>query len=135
MTGRLIALAGIALYLAACTTDDARPAPSVQSRSPSAAPSASLPAPTAAVLVPAFTGRGEQPIPVFTSARYTVVITCVGGGPVHLYDTAGKDQAPPGSTCDGGVSTTMIAAAKATPQRLRISAGPSSDWQARVETG
>jgi hypothetical protein len=84
------------------------------------------------VLVPVFSGRGEQPIPGFTAKRYTVVLVCTGGGPLLLTDVAKKASDYRGR-CDG--SGNQVTIAYDTPQavHLRVSAGPSSDWEARVE--
>lgn len=125
------------LALAGCTNKPApTPAPSTQAPKPSASPSPTgpnLPTTTAVALVPDFTGRGEQPIPEFTSASYTVLVHCVGGGPLKVVDTTNPKVHPYVSVCDGRGNQVMISLPKAQPVHLRIIAEPSSDWEARVE--
>jgi len=87
---------------------------------------------TVPVLVPNFSGRGEQPIPEFTSARYTVLIHCVGGGPLKVVDASAKAK-PYVSVCDGRGNTIQDTLDSPEVRHLRIVADPGSDWEARVE--
>jgi hypothetical protein len=131
----LAAIAAVVALCAGCTTttgDKPQPEPAPVTTSP-AAPSPSLATPAAPVLVPEFGGRGDQPVPTFTAARYTIVITCTGGGPVAVVD--GKK--PIGGhvgRCDGSGNSITNALPATAPVHLRITAGSSATWTARVES-
>ena len=121
------------LGLAGCTDETPPPAPAPTS-APQPSPSGpSLPTTTAVALVPDFTGRGEQPIPSFTSASYTVRVHCVGGGMLQVIDTRNEAVKPYVSACDGRGNQVMTTLPKPAVVHLRIVAEPSSAWEARVE--
>lgn len=125
----------VLLALAGCSSEKPAPAPApAPSSAPRPSPSGpSLPTTTAVALVPDFTGRGEQPVPVFTSGSYTVRVHCVGGGPLRVLDTTNPQVKPYVSTCDGRGNQIMTTLPKPAAVHLRIVAEPSSDWEARVE--
>jgi hypothetical protein len=141
MTYRKLLCVLVVMTAAGCTSEHepaAQPGtPPAASPSPSpsasAAPAGRLALPAGAeVLVAENDGKGSGKLPGFTSkGTYTVLLTCEGGGKVHLSPNGGTGDETP---CDGVPWVYRVFKPEG-EQHIALTAGDSSSWSAAVLAG